>query len=498
MREQDPRRAQGRVVHPPLLRRRQRARRPRPVVRPLARRRPRDPRHHRDGPGLLARRRQGDRGAAALGQVDAALVDHERLSCVLLSLSPLSSPSKICRRAEPDLLAASLADKLLMCHRVFLGRSFRDSRFAFSRKAAIEAARSIIQELVKGSHLPYQHLWTVRCCSSSRSPLSPLKGLDLTRTPCSTGPLPHNLCSNLPRPRYLPDVVGRPRPRPQAPRGPSGARRAARPLGRGQQPDRGARDPAPHDAPRRGAAAPPAAQAQGGRARQRRRRRARPLEREPGQTRRVHVGQPHAARHAGEPRCFCAAAASCTSSTAARAGAGAAAALDPLALPLLRSDLGARLSSRRSAARHRLVVGARCYVAARVARLGHEPDAGRIRVAPEQPRRVVGWRRWRRRRGGRSVRPGCRRAVRRAAASWSVRASGRSRSRGSERRLRAGRARSHGRLLAHARRRLVPRRRRELPRAPCADAGWAGRDAGSAGARHVVISLFSSSSLSSL
>ncbi|GAA5905433.1 hypothetical protein JCM8208_004277 [Rhodotorula glutinis] len=55
----------------------------------------------------------------------------------------------------------SVSHKLLMCHRVFLGRSFRDSRFAFSRKAAIEAARSIIQELVKGSHLPYQHLWTV-------------------------------------------------------------------------------------------------------------------------------------------------------------------------------------------------------------------------------------------------------------------------------------------------------------------------------------------------
>ncbi|GAA5853284.1 hypothetical protein JCM9279_003345 [Rhodotorula babjevae] len=55
----------------------------------------------------------------------------------------------------------SVSHKLLMCHRVFLGRSFRDSRFAFSRKAAIEAARSIIQELVKGSQLPFQHLWTV-------------------------------------------------------------------------------------------------------------------------------------------------------------------------------------------------------------------------------------------------------------------------------------------------------------------------------------------------
>ncbi|GAA5936355.1 hypothetical protein JCM3775_006477, partial [Rhodotorula graminis] len=55
----------------------------------------------------------------------------------------------------------SVSHKLLMCHRVFLGRSFRDSRYAFSRKAAIEAARSIIQELVKGSKLPFQHLWTV-------------------------------------------------------------------------------------------------------------------------------------------------------------------------------------------------------------------------------------------------------------------------------------------------------------------------------------------------
>ncbi|GAA6056079.1 hypothetical protein JCM3770_001957 [Rhodotorula araucariae] len=55
----------------------------------------------------------------------------------------------------------SVSHKLLMCHRVFLGRSFRDAKYVYSRKVAIEAARSIIQELVKGSHLPYQHLWTV-------------------------------------------------------------------------------------------------------------------------------------------------------------------------------------------------------------------------------------------------------------------------------------------------------------------------------------------------
>ncbi|BGP49118.1 hypothetical protein JCM10450v2_004998 [Rhodotorula kratochvilovae] len=42
----------------------------------------------------------------------------------------------------------SVSHKLLMCHRVFLGRSFRDAKYIYSHKAAIEAARSIIQELV--------------------------------------------------------------------------------------------------------------------------------------------------------------------------------------------------------------------------------------------------------------------------------------------------------------------------------------------------------------
>ncbi|GAA5925623.1 hypothetical protein JCM1841_004790 [Sporobolomyces salmonicolor] len=55
----------------------------------------------------------------------------------------------------------SVSHKLLICHRVFLGRSFRDPKYAYSRKAAIEASRSIIQELAKGSQLPYQHLWTI-------------------------------------------------------------------------------------------------------------------------------------------------------------------------------------------------------------------------------------------------------------------------------------------------------------------------------------------------
>lgn len=52
-------------------------------------------------------------------------------------------------------------DKLLICHRVFLGRSFRDPRFAYSRRAAIEAARSVIQEIARGSETHYQHLWTL-------------------------------------------------------------------------------------------------------------------------------------------------------------------------------------------------------------------------------------------------------------------------------------------------------------------------------------------------
>ncbi|BGP17136.1 hypothetical protein JCM10213_005241 [Rhodosporidiobolus nylandii] len=55
----------------------------------------------------------------------------------------------------------SVSHKLLICHRVFLGRAFRDLKFAYSRKVAVEAARSIIQELVKGKDLPYQDVWTV-------------------------------------------------------------------------------------------------------------------------------------------------------------------------------------------------------------------------------------------------------------------------------------------------------------------------------------------------
>ncbi|GAA5948642.1 hypothetical protein JCM3765_004953 [Sporobolomyces pararoseus] len=55
----------------------------------------------------------------------------------------------------------SISHKLLMCHRVFLGRSFRDPRFSYSRRAAIEAARSVIQEIARGSQTRYQHLWTL-------------------------------------------------------------------------------------------------------------------------------------------------------------------------------------------------------------------------------------------------------------------------------------------------------------------------------------------------
>ncbi|KAK4704734.1 hypothetical protein P7C70_g1473, partial [Phenoliferia sp. Uapishka_3] len=53
----------------------------------------------------------------------------------------------------------SVHHKLLIIHRAFLGKSFRDPRYAYSRKAAIEAARVIIQRFLMGSHLP-QHVWT--------------------------------------------------------------------------------------------------------------------------------------------------------------------------------------------------------------------------------------------------------------------------------------------------------------------------------------------------
>ncbi|GAA5929142.1 uncharacterized protein JCM15063_004064 [Sporobolomyces koalae] len=55
----------------------------------------------------------------------------------------------------------SVSHKLLTCHRVFLGRSFRDPRYAYSRRSAIEAARSVIQEIARGSETHYQHLWTL-------------------------------------------------------------------------------------------------------------------------------------------------------------------------------------------------------------------------------------------------------------------------------------------------------------------------------------------------
>ncbi|KAM0753038.1 hypothetical protein T439DRAFT_323651 [Meredithblackwellia eburnea MCA 4105] len=58
-----------------------------------------------------------------------------------------------------DYWIMSVSHKLLVIHRTFLGRSFRDPRFSYSRKAAIEAARGIIQRFLMGSRLP-QHVWT--------------------------------------------------------------------------------------------------------------------------------------------------------------------------------------------------------------------------------------------------------------------------------------------------------------------------------------------------
>ncbi|GAA5918046.1 hypothetical protein JCM6882_008154 [Rhodosporidiobolus microsporus] len=55
----------------------------------------------------------------------------------------------------------SVSHKLLICHRVFLGRAFRDPEYAYSRKAAIEASRSIVQELERGKGMPKQDVWTV-------------------------------------------------------------------------------------------------------------------------------------------------------------------------------------------------------------------------------------------------------------------------------------------------------------------------------------------------
>ncbi|GAA5859897.1 hypothetical protein JCM8547_004378 [Rhodosporidiobolus lusitaniae] len=55
----------------------------------------------------------------------------------------------------------SVSHKLLICHRVFLGRAFRDHKYAYSRRSAIESARSIIQELIKGKSMPYNDVWTV-------------------------------------------------------------------------------------------------------------------------------------------------------------------------------------------------------------------------------------------------------------------------------------------------------------------------------------------------
>lgn len=83
---------------------------------------------------------------------------------------------------------------------VFLGRSFRDPRYGYSRKAAIESARAIILQLVKGSHLPYQHIWTVSWPVS----FSPTHSkLTLTLLRCA-GPLSHHRRFYYPHPRHLP------------------------------------------------------------------------------------------------------------------------------------------------------------------------------------------------------------------------------------------------------------------------------------------------------
>ncbi|GAA6024107.1 hypothetical protein JCM10207_003167 [Rhodosporidiobolus poonsookiae] len=82
----------------------------------------------------------------------------------------------------------SVSHKLLMCHRVFLGRAFRDARYGYARKAAIEAARSIIQELVRGKDLPYQDVWTVpyHAISAATTII-----LDIFQTPSSDPDLVH-------------------------------------------------------------------------------------------------------------------------------------------------------------------------------------------------------------------------------------------------------------------------------------------------------------------
>ena len=55
----------------------------------------------------------------------------------------------------------SVNHKIIAVHRVFLGRSFKNLQYAYSRKAAIESARTIVGQLKKGRGMPYQQIWTV-------------------------------------------------------------------------------------------------------------------------------------------------------------------------------------------------------------------------------------------------------------------------------------------------------------------------------------------------
>lgn len=52
----------------------------------------------------------------------------------------------------------SSSHKLLIVHRTFLGR--KNTKYDYSKTAAISAAKSILYEFPKGANLPFQDLWT--------------------------------------------------------------------------------------------------------------------------------------------------------------------------------------------------------------------------------------------------------------------------------------------------------------------------------------------------
>lgn len=64
------------------------------------------------------------------------------------------------KRRKLTFLRSQVSHKLLVIHRVFLGRSFRDPRYSFSRQAAIEASRTIIHQLSRGTSRR-KPVWTV-------------------------------------------------------------------------------------------------------------------------------------------------------------------------------------------------------------------------------------------------------------------------------------------------------------------------------------------------